>query len=75
MTMTVPTLENSGTEILTRLIFSSIKVFFESRDQEKSHKGQDLVIKKGEGALQPFPVSDMFVKWPLCVTEHCHAKT
>jgi hypothetical protein len=32
-------------------------------------------INEGEEGRQPFPVSDILVQWPLCVTKHCHATT
>ena len=41
----------------------------------KSHKGQDLANKEGAEARQSFPVSDIRVQWPLCVTKHCRATT
>ena len=64
--------ENCRTEIFARLIFSSSEVFFFIG---KSHKGQDLANKEGAESRQPFPVSDIRVQWPLCVTKHCRATT
>jgi hypothetical protein len=57
------------------LIFSSSKAFFLASEIGKSHKGEDLANKEGEEARQPFPVSDILVQWPLCVTKHCYATT
>ena len=56
--------ENSRTKILGGLIFSSSEVLFELRVT----RGQDFANKEGEEALQSFPVSDIRVQWPLCVT-------
>ena len=50
--------------MFARLIFSSSEVFLNLESQ-----GQDLAIKEGAEARQPFPVSDICVQWPLCVTK------
>lgn len=41
----------------------------------KNHKGQDLANTEGTGAHQRLRVTDIRMKWPLCVTKHSHART
>jgi hypothetical protein len=59
----------------SRLILFSSKVFFETRKKGKKSRGQDLANKEVEEAQQRFPVSDILVQLPLCVTKHCHVTT
>jgi hypothetical protein len=72
---TVQTLENSRTENFSRLIFPSSKVFSSLRNTKKLQQRLRSGEKEGEEARLPFPVSDIMVKWPLCVTKHCYATT
>jgi hypothetical protein len=71
---TVQILENSRTEIFSHLIFLPARGFLAS-EIGKGHKGRDLANKESEEARLPFPVSDIFVQWPLILTKHCHTTT
>jgi hypothetical protein len=55
-------------------IFFQQGVFLASK-KGKSRKGRDLANKEGEEARQHFPVSDILIQWPLCVTKHYYATT
>jgi hypothetical protein len=71
----VLTLENSRTEIIFPFAIFFQQGVFLALEIGKSHTGQDMADKEGNEARQRFPVSDILVQWPLCVTKFCLATT